>query len=436
MATRRILITRGSSTLWQRPAPFLSPFLSRHVIGSMSHQIHSNNSSKAYIPHHLVQPQRVEPLVFHPRSAAWQPATAVNPGLSRGSVLTTASWNLNWSDPDPAARMLASLAHLEEILGAEPQNLAVMLQEVSPTSLRAILGHPWVQRNFILSDDKPPEVPRKVTLDASSVLRQSVQREMSYFTIMMASKNLPVTACFRAPLVTNMGRNVLAMDIHTHTLSQEETNNHQECVRLCTTHLESLWQGKEYRRGQLAVISDLLKQPILPGSRVIGGVVGGDMNAIDKSEHSFHKESRVGLGDIWEDSQMIAQQRGNCQHEEGGGTWGDRSSRHRGPKRFDKFLYTGAIESLAFEDSSNCSDRVRRFGAGLKTAVEVWELEKEDMEVVEGQVVKKLHKEYISEERFNTLKQLGFLGSFRARQTKMDARVSDHCGILARIRVV
>jgi hypothetical protein len=55
---------------------------------------------------------------------------------------------------------------------------------------------------------------------------------------------------------------------------------------------------------------------------------------------------------------------------------------------------------------------------------------------VEGQVVKKLDKEYVSEERFNTLKQLGFLRSSRATQTKMEARVSDHCGILARIRIV
>ncbi|EEU43521.1 uncharacterized protein NECHADRAFT_82889 [Fusarium vanettenii 77-13-4] len=434
MATRHILATRGASILWQRPAPLPGSFLSRHLISSISHWLHSNNSSKAYIPHHLVRPQHIEPLVFHPHSATWQPVTAVNPGLSRGSVLTTASWNLNWSDPDPAARMLASLAHLEEKLGAEPQNLAVMLQEVSPASLCAMLGHPWVQRNFVLSNDKPPEVPRRVTLDASSVLRQSAQRETSYFTVMMASKNLPVTACFRATLVTNMGRDVLAMDIHT--LSQEETSNHQECIRLCTTHLESLFQGKEYRRGQLAVISDLLKHPILPGSGIIGGVVGGDMNAIDKSEHAYHKESQVDLGDIWEDSQMIAQQRGICQHEEGGGTWGDRSSRHRGPKRFDKFLYTGAIESLAFEDSPDCLERVRRFGAGLKTAVELWELEREDTEVVGGQAVKRLRNEYVSEERFNTLSELGFLRNIRARQIRMDARVSDHCAILARIRIV
>lgn len=102
----------------------------------------------------------------------------------------------------------------------------------------------------------------------------------------------------------------------------------------------------------------------------------------------------------------------------------------------DKFLYSGTIEPLKVGDSLSCSERVRRFGVGLKTSVEVWELEREDTEVVGGQVVKKLHKEYVSEERFNTLKQLGFLGSVRARQTKVNARVSDHCGILARVRIV
>ncbi|RTE84673.1 hypothetical protein BHE90_000785 [Fusarium euwallaceae] len=423
MAARCPMPTRGSSILWQKP------FTPRHPI---SYQLHTN-TSKAYIPHHLLQPQHIEPLVFHPHSAVWRPLAAGNSGLSRGSILTTASWNLNWSDPDPTARTVASLTHLENILGAEPQNLIVMLQEVSPISLQTILGHLWVQHNFILSNDKPPEVPRKVTLNGSSDLRPSAQKETSYFTVMMASKNLPVTACFRTPLITNMGRDVLSMDIHT--LSREEASSPQECVRFCTTHLESLWQGKEYRRGQLAVISDLLKKPILPGCRVIAGLVGGDMNAIDKSEHAYHKEPYVDLRDIWEDGQMMPQQDGNCQNEKGGGTWGDRSSRHRGSKRLDKFLYSGAIESLAFEDSTNCSERVRRFGVGLRTAVKVLELEK-DTAVVEGQVVKKLDKEYVSEERFNTLKQLGFLGSIEARQTKVDARVSDHCGILARIRIV
>ncbi|KAK7418041.1 hypothetical protein QQX98_004180 [Neonectria punicea] len=401
----------------------------------MSHQLHSNSSNaKAYIPHHLVRPQNIQPSIYHPHSSVWRPLVAVNPALARGSVLTTASWNLNWSDPDPAARTLASLAHLEEIFGAEPQNLVVMLQEVSPASLYAILRHPWVQHNFVLSDVKPPEVPRKVTLDASPVLTQSAQKETSYFTVMMASKGLPVTACFRAPLITNMGRDVLAMDIHT--LGHKEASGRQECVRLCTTHLESLWQGKSYRQGQLAVISDLLKKPVLPGCNVIAGVVGGDMNAIDRSEHTYHKEPHINLRDIWEDSQMTSQQHDNCQNEECGGTWRDKSARHRGSKRLDKFLYSDAIESLALEHSSDCVERVRRFGVGLKTAVEVWELEREDTELVGGQVVKKLHKEYVSEERFNTLNELGFLRSFRARQTRMDARVSDHCGIMARIRIV
>ncbi|RSL52229.1 hypothetical protein CEP54_011030 [Fusarium duplospermum] len=434
MATRRLVPTRGSSMLWQRPAPFPSSFISRHLINSMSHQLHTNNTSKAYIPHHLVQPQHIGPLVFYPHSAVWHPFAAVNPGLNRGSILTTASWNLNWSDPDPAARTRASLAHLEEILGTEPHNLVVMLQEVSPASLHAILGNPWVQRNFVVSDGKPPEVPRMVTLNPSSGLKQSAQKETLYFTVMMASKRLPVTACFRAPLVTNMGRDVLAMDIHT--LGQEEASNHQECVRLCTTHHESLWQGKEHRRGQLAVISDLLKESIVPGSKVIAGVVGGDMNAIDKSEHTYHKESQVGLRDIWEDNQMIPQQHDTSRHEEGGGTWDHKSSQHRGPKRLDKFLYSGAIESLEFGVSPGSSERVHRFGVGLKTPVEVWELEREATESVGGQVVKKLHKEYISDERFNTLKQLGFLGSVKARQAKVHARVSDHCRILARIRIV
>lgn len=54
-----------------------------------------------------------------------------------------------------------------------------------------------------------------------------------------------------------------------------------ECLRFCTTHLESLAEepGFELRPKQLAVISALLKEQT-QDVEIVGGLVGGDMNAI------------------------------------------------------------------------------------------------------------------------------------------------------------
>ncbi len=96
-----------------------------------------------------------------------------------------------------------------------------------------------------------------------------------------------------------MGRDALVVDIPVFS-SREQTES-KECLRLCTTHLESLWSGKAYRPGQLGLISTLLKGVPTMKSRIVAGLVGGDMNAIDRPEHDFHKAIDVDLQDAWED---------------------------------------------------------------------------------------------------------------------------------------
>jgi hypothetical protein len=46
------------------------------------------------------------------------------------------------------------------------------------------------------------------------------------------------------------------------------------------------------------MISALLKGPIAAESGIIAGLVGGDMNAIDRSEHELHKASDFDLKDV------------------------------------------------------------------------------------------------------------------------------------------
>ncbi|KAF7560141.1 hypothetical protein G7046_g4012 [Stylonectria norvegica] len=287
----------------------------------------------------------------------------------------------------------------------------------------------------------PPQSSRTVTVDTSSAYRYSKLREAAYFTVMMVSKGLPLLGGFRVPLITNMGRDVLSVDIRVS--GQGKTGRGQKCIRLCTTHLESLTEGKAHRLGQLAKISDLLQNPTVPGRELVGGVVGGDMNAIEESEHSYHLTDEVRLQDIWLEASGIlgpeldVSKRAERYDEETGNTWNDTYGRGHRSQRLDKFLYSGSIETLPVRDAyrgAEASSKFEIFGIGLTTEVEVWELRMPQASTG-GRAVEEGNAEYVSEERYDDLKSLGFLGSYRARRTKINARVSDHHGITARIRV-
>ncbi|KPM34801.1 hypothetical protein AK830_g11770 [Neonectria ditissima] len=228
-----------------------------------------------------------------------------------------------------------------------------------------------------------------------------------------------------------MGRDLVGVDLYVS--GDEQGSGQHDCIRLCTTHLESLREGQAYRLKQLRMISDLLKMPTETGHRVIAGIVGGDMNAIESSEHSYHRTTQVGLHDVWEDT---LQPQGDESHDnEKGSTWGHQSSQRFVPKRMDKFFYAGNIESLAVRSAQDATGKLGRFGIGLKPKADAWEIAREEIEVVRGQTVKRLRKEYVSEERIRTLETLGFLESYRVTHTKIDSWVSDHLGITARIRI-
>lgn len=275
-------------------------------------------------------------------------------GLPRGSTLKIASWNLDWYRPDPKARASAALAHLRLSFGEEPGHFVVMLQEVRRESLRAILEHAWVQRNFILSNVNPPESVYNDIPGSSFVIKEVKWEAERYFTLMMVSRTLPISNCFRIPFATAMGRDALVVDI---PILKSGLSFSRDSLRLCTTHLDSTWYGKAYRPGQLAVISALLKGASAIGDRIIGGLVGGDMNAVDGSEHSYHRAAEVDLKDAWEDEPAPhipvpkPLQKDTTYGRARGNTWGYQSSRSRERKRIDKFLYTGSLEIVAVNEA-------------------------------------------------------------------------------------
>lgn len=92
-----------------------------------------NIKQKPTVPYYL------QPQIYDPISGWTQPKYGSLRGLQRGSLLKVVSWNLNVFNPDAAARALAALRELQKLFGEEPRQLVVMLQELNPDSLRAIL---------------------------------------------------------------------------------------------------------------------------------------------------------------------------------------------------------------------------------------------------------------------------------------------------------
>lgn len=385
-------------------------------------------------------PQFLRPLMYHPGSSRWVIALESHNGrrLEKGRVLKVVSWNIDWSSAGAEARATAALEYLEGLFGELQDPFVVMFQEVCGESLQAILENPWVQRNFFLSNIEAPESRYTHIPGDSFVMKCLDWRAVSYFPFLMISRNLAIESCFRVPFVTMMGREALVVDIPL--FSSREQTEPKECFRLCTTHLESLWLGAGHRPGQLGLISTLLKGATTIKSRIVAGVVGGDMNAVNRSEHDLHRAIDVDLQDAWEDVPappipVLKQfQKDFSYGRARGNTWGYHSKQSRTRKRMDKFLYTGSLQTVALDEAQDVTGKLGRLGIGLKTEVDAWEEETMRLIKVRGMYVEKPHKEYYSQRQAAKLRELP--GRRELVHTRLNTWVSDHFGIAIGIKVL
>ena len=389
-------------------------------------------------------PRFLRPQIHDTRSSSWVALERikVQEGWVRGKLLKVVSWNIECFGPGQAARASAALCHLKGLFGEEPGSLVIMLQEVRYESLEAIMDNSWVQRNFVLSDVEPPESIYTDIAGESFVLRELKWGAHPYFTLMMTPKRLAITSCFRVPFVMEMGRDALVVDIPV--FSPGSCTQLKESFRLCTTHLESL-VGGAYRLGQLALISALLKGTPATESKIITGLVGDDMNAIDKLEHLFHKESDIDLSDVWEDVPtppipvLRPFQKDLSYGQARGNTWGYQSKDRRERKRMDKFFYTSSLETVAIHEAQDITGRFGRLGIGLKTEVEAWEFEYKTLKKASlrrGKYVEEPYKRYFSETAVAKLRDEGRFERGKLVHTKLNAWVSDHFGIAVGIKVL
>jgi tyrosyl-DNA phosphodiesterase 2 len=169
------------------------------------------------------------------------------------------------------------------------------------------------------------------------------------------------------------------------------------------------------------------------------------MNAIDKSEHLFHKASDVDLEDVWEEIPappipvLKPFQKDLSYGQARGNTWGYQSNDKWERKRMDKFFYTGSIETVAIHVVQDITGGLGRLGIGLKTEVEAWEYEYKGLKKLSrrrGKYVEEPLKEYYSETSVAGLRDKGLLEREKLVRTKLNRWVSGHFGIAVGIKVL
>lgn len=379
-----------------------------------------SSMSAVPLPQNSPAPQTLSPHIYSPKSVSWRPLSypLKQGSLDPGSLLRIISWNIDFMAPDRKKRALSAMTHLMVVFGDPPPPSVIMLQEVHSDSLAAILEHSWVKNNFAISNMDAPE---------------------RYFTIMMVSQHFQAESWFRFPLPTHMGRDALIVDIPISDI-RGDSGLSKRILRLCTTHLESLWEpeGHEFRPRQLAQISALLKAPSRHGVEIAGGLLGGDMNHISPLDFTCHQTSDIDLRDVWEDVPYLPGprlkpfQKDFTYGRAKGNTWGYQSAGAHSRKRMDKFFYTGSVDTEALSEAQDSSGKVGRLGIGLKTKVEVLASENIRSRVLRGKIVEEFYEEYSDIQREHLLPDHGYESYVRKT---IDGWVSDHFGIAVGIRV-
>ncbi|CAG1975232.1 unnamed protein product [Fusarium graminearum] len=308
----------------------------------------------------------LKPQMYNIQSSSWVPSSNKAKPPERGRVLKIASWKLLSSTPTLAAlRTSAAIAHLRSIFGKNPHNLVVMLQQINQEVLEVILKDKWAQQNFVLSDKEPPYVENKVDKSGGD---KGDLKSSQYFTIMMISRNLPISNCFRLPLESEIKTDALVVDVPLPVSENDDRSN--QSLRLCTTCIES----NELDFEQLSEVSYLLIGMCSGEQSLVGGLVGGYLG-----EKDFHREVMKGYDDVWDDESSavppvskssqkdITSGKGKSKSKGKGNKGSPHSDKTRKGEQLDTFLYTGLIETVALKEAQATTGRLGRFGTGLKT---------------------------------------------------------------------
>ncbi|EPE07394.1 endonuclease exonuclease phosphatase family protein [Ophiostoma piceae UAMH 11346] len=399
-----------------------------------------------------------------------------------GSVITVVSWNIDCFRPEPAARVIACIDHIQdrfetkemttssEAGNKKSEHFVIMLQEVCQDSLAAILSHEWIRTAFVASNITPPSsIYSGNGLGRLNIIQPRMKERVQwhspdFFTLILASKNLPISSCFRIPLVSRGDRDVLAIDVPVKAKPGSQNANKQAVVnrteankgtiRLCTTHLESFENGKEYRPLQLAILAKVLRGK-LPVSgettpRMIGGLAGGDMNTINDFDSDLHRLPGIDLQDVWElgYAPPITNATDNCENhgQAAGTTWGYQpgpgKKKPSKKERMDRFYFTKTTPSpslpllataTSVPGAQDITNNLGRIGIGVKVPVQAWSREVVSMKTAGPQKSRKRHTQYIPASLHRWYSAIGLEMGYTC--SELDTWASDHFGIVIGIKI-
>jgi len=226
--------------------------------------------------------------------------------------LTLVTWNVDFSKLNNE--------------GGKPPPCLILLQEIHVEAFDTLITHPWVREWFMVVPGRPNE---------------GWPQGAWYGTVTLIARSVKLTASMCVHFGESwMHRNALVTDV----LLGGGAEPGARILRVINTHLESLPEGTPRRVVQLKVIAELLEQ----GKTVsggVGGIVGGDMNAIAPSDATLPEQN--GLLDAWQEKRKRdGKEVEGDDNDEEGMTWGYQPPCQYPPGRLDKVLYTA---SDAFE---------------------------------------------------------------------------------------
>jgi tyrosyl-DNA phosphodiesterase 2 len=228
---------------------------------------------------------------YRPRRKDWKHVSSQNrrPNDGGNEILPMSvrifTWNINcdrrvWED-----RIEGVLRHLERLTakykdseqknGHEGEACVVMLQEVTKDMLEQyIVTDKWVQSRFAIVPIEHEKWPQHAYFGNVTLVSRDLDVQSAEIVHYASSRNQ------RTGLVVRIRM----------SLTGKEDDSH--VIVFGNTHLESMAAGEKLRPGQLKDMAHLLKE-----DDVEGGVIAGDMNAIDESDRVLGR--KLGLKDAY-----------------------------------------------------------------------------------------------------------------------------------------
>lgn len=199
------------------------------------------------LPPILAIQEAPDPLVFRLHRCsiakdAWVPQNGTpTTGMSDGATLRVFSFDMHFRPGSTNGRSNMVLENFKDVCGDSVSSTVVLLQAVDQESLHTIMQDEWVQQHFNSSTITPPPLLERRINQYGFIRVKATGTPVKSFTMILASKDVPVLDTFRVPWLSKPGHDVLAVDV---LLSPSTPQSEKPSVlRICTTNFEYVVPG-------------------------------------------------------------------------------------------------------------------------------------------------------------------------------------------------